>query len=54
MPTYDYTCKKCGHTFQKIEKISDHGEKKTRCPKCKSVRVEQTYGSVFVKTSKKS
>lgn len=54
MPTYDYVCRKCGHEFKKIEKISEHGEKKTKCPECKSTRVEQVFTSVFVKTSKKS
>lgn len=54
MPTYDYECQKCGHTFQRVEKISDHGTKKVKCPKCESKRVEQVFGSVFVKTRKKS
>jgi putative FmdB family regulatory protein len=54
MPTYEYVCGKCGHAFQKTEKISDHGSKKMRCPKCKSTRVEQVFTSVFVKTRKKS
>lgn len=54
MPTYDYACKKCGHGFQKTEKISEHGAKKVRCPECKSTKVEQVFGSVFVKTRKKS
>jgi putative FmdB family regulatory protein len=54
MPTYDYVCNKCEHTFQRIEKISEHGQKKTKCPECKSTRVEQVFTSVFVKTSKKS
>ena len=54
MPTYEYACRKCGHAFQKIEKISDHGAKKVRCPKCKSLKVEQTFSGGFVKTSKKS
>jgi len=54
MPTYDYTCGKCGHSFTRIEKISEHGNKKLRCPKCKSTKVEQVFGSVFVKTRKKS
>ncbi len=54
MPIYDYTCRKCGNTFQRIEKISEHGTKKVKCPKCKSTRVEQVFGSVFVKTRKKS
>jgi putative FmdB family regulatory protein len=54
MPTYDFACRKCGHEFQKIQKISEHGTKKLRCPKCKSQKVEQVFTSVFVKTSKKS
>ena len=54
MPTYDYACKKCGHSFQKIEKISEHGSRKVHCPECKSTRIEQVFGSVFVKTSRKS
>ena len=54
MPTYEYGCKKCGHTFQKVETISEHGEKKVKCPECKSTRVEQVFGSYFVKTSRKS
>ena len=54
MPTYDYTCRKCGHTFQRFEHISEHGTKKVRCPICKSQKVEQVYGEVFVKTARKS
>jgi putative FmdB family regulatory protein len=54
MPTYDYVCNKCEHTFQRIEKISEHGRKKTECPECKSTKVEQVFTSIFVKTSKKS
>jgi len=54
MPTYDYACQKCGHTFQRREKISDHGQKKVKCPECKSTRVGQVFSNVFVKTSRKS
>jgi putative FmdB family regulatory protein len=54
MPTYEYACRKCRHTFQRIEKISEHGSKKIRCPECRSTRVEQVFGSVSVKTAKKS
>jgi putative FmdB family regulatory protein len=54
MPTYEYVCNKCGRAFQRVEKISDHGQKKVKCPECKSTRVEQVFGSVFVKTGKKS
>jgi putative FmdB family regulatory protein len=54
MPTYDYACQKCGHAFQRIEKISEHGLKKVKCPECKSTRVERVFTSVFVKTSRKN
>ena len=37
-----------------LEKISDHGQKKVKCPECKSTRVEQVFTSIFVKTSRKS
>jgi len=32
MPLYEYRCKKCGHTFEKIQKFSDKPIKK--CPEC--------------------
>lgn len=32
MPLYEYRCKKCGHTFEKIQQFSDRPVKK--CPKC--------------------
>lgn len=35
MPTYEYECRKCGHTFERFQRIS---EKPTqRCPKCRGV-----------------
>lgn len=33
MPTYEYECKKCGHRFEKFQKMSDSLVKK--CPECK-------------------
>jgi putative FmdB family regulatory protein len=32
MPLYEYRCKKCGHSFEKIQKFSDKPVKK--CPEC--------------------
>ena len=32
MPIYEYRCKKCQHTFEKIQKFSDAPVKK--CPEC--------------------
>ena len=33
MPLYEYECSKCGHRFEKIQKLSDPHVK--TCPKCK-------------------
>ncbi len=38
MPLYEYECQKCGHRFEKIEKVS--GPHATKCPKC-SGKVER-------------
>jgi putative FmdB family regulatory protein len=35
MPTYEYQCKKCGHKFEKLQKMTDDPVKK--CPECKGV-----------------
>ena len=42
MPIYEYECKKCGHRFEVIQKISDGPVKK--CEKCKG-RVERLISS---------
>ena len=34
MPTYEYECTKCGHTFEAFQSIMD--EPLSRCPECKS------------------
>lgn len=54
MPVYEYRCRKCGKTFSRTERISEHGIKHARCPKCKSSQVNQVFGTFFAKTSKKS
>lgn len=33
MPTYEYRCTKCGHTFEAFQRMSE--EPLSRCPKCK-------------------
>ncbi len=33
MPTYEYECTKCGHTFEAVQKITD--QPLSACPKCK-------------------
>jgi putative FmdB family regulatory protein len=32
MPTYDYECRKCGHTFEAFQGIND--KPLSKCPKC--------------------
>ena len=34
MPTYEYACTKCGHTFEAIQSMND--KPLSRCPECKS------------------
>ncbi len=33
MPTYEYECKKCGHRFEKFQKMTD--EPVSKCTECK-------------------
>ena len=33
MPTYEYECTKCGHTFEKFQSMTE--ERVKRCPKCR-------------------
>ena len=39
MPTYEYLCDKCGHEFERQQRISDSPVKS--CPSCKSRRVKK-------------
>ena len=32
MPTYEYECPKCGHTFERFQQMTDQPLKK--CPEC--------------------
>ena len=42
MPTYDYECKACGHTFDELQSFSD--APLTKCPKCKKNKLERLFG----------
>lgn len=42
MPTYEYECRKCGHTFEKFQRISEPALK--RCPTCRGA-VRRVLGS---------
>ncbi len=42
MPTYDYKCTDCGHTFEHFQSITE--EKLTVCPKCNG-KLERLIGA---------
>ena len=39
MPTYEYACKKCGHTFEAYQSIKD--EPLRKCPACKKAGLQR-------------
>ena len=55
MPTYEYECRDCGHTFQRMTTFAQHERRRTpRCPKCESRRVAQRVSTFQAVTGKKS
>lgn len=42
MPTYDYKCRGCGHTFDELQSFSD--PPLTKCPKCKKNKLDRLFG----------
>jgi putative FmdB family regulatory protein len=46
LPIYEYRCLKCGHQFEKIQKISDTAESK--CEKCDD-RVTRVFHPVAIR-----
>lgn len=43
MPTYDYECQACGHTFEEFQGINDKHLKK--CPECKRMKLQRLIGT---------
>ena len=43
MPTYDYECDACGHTFELFQSMSAPVEKK--CPKCGKLKLRRLFGT---------
>ncbi len=54
MPTYDFRCLECKNAFSVTMTWAEFDKGKPKCPKCGKRKVEQAYGNVLVKTSKKS
>ena len=42
MPTYDYQCRACGHTFDELQSFSE--PPLTKCPACKKNKLERLFG----------
>lgn len=45
MPTYEYLCKKCSHSFETVQSFSD--DPLTRCPQCKGA-LRKVFGNVGI------
>ena len=45
MPTYDYKCKNCQHTFEVVQSFTDAAL--TECPQCKG-ELRKVFGQVGV------
>jgi putative FmdB family regulatory protein len=43
MPTYDYECDACGHTFELFQSISEPVKKK--CPECGKPKLRRLFGT---------
>ena len=43
MPTYDYYCSACKHTFERFEPIGDEGAK--ACPECGKKKAKRRIGT---------
>jgi len=43
MPTYDYRCDACGHTFEEFQSMNDKPFKK--CPQCKKSKLVRLFGA---------
>ena len=42
MPTYDYACEACGHTFEEFQMMSDPVLRK--CPQCGESKLQRLIG----------
>ena len=43
MPTYEYECAACRHTFEKFQRMTEDPVR--RCPKCRRLKVKRLIGS---------
>jgi putative FmdB family regulatory protein len=48
MPIFEYTCSKCGTTFEKL--VFKERDERRECPKCGSKRVERLFSAFSTTT----
>jgi putative FmdB family regulatory protein len=54
MPVYDYLCKDCKKSFERVLTLHEHDTEKMCCPACGSRNIEQAATAFYAVTSKKS
>lgn len=54
MPTYAYRCRECGHSFERVESMKEHGKEAPPCPRCSKRNVEPRMSRFHARTSRKS
>ena len=54
MPVYEFQCLNCKAKFPLTLSLTDLDNKRYKCPKCKSKRLEKQVTRVSVVTSRKS
>jgi putative FmdB family regulatory protein len=54
MPNYEFQCGACGKSFELRESLKEHDRHREKCPQCGSDKISQRFGTIYVKTSKKS
>ena len=46
MPTYEYACSGCGHSFEIVQPMKD--KTKRKCPSCKKTKLKRVIGTPMV------
>ena len=46
MPTYEYACKACGHTFEIVQSFSE--DALTTCPACEQEQLRKVYNAAGI------
>ena len=54
MPVYDYVCRDCQKSFERVLTLHEHDSEEMRCPQCGGKNIEQKAAAFYAVTSKKS